>query len=80
MLILATTNRFEKSLKRMLKRGKDKEKLRTVIALLMAEQILPVKYKQHLLIGNWQGFYECHIEPDWLLIYRITTNANQGLK
>jgi len=71
MFTLATTNRFEKHLKRMLKRGKDKEKLRTVVELLMAQQTLPAKYKKHLLVGNWQGFHECHIEPDWLLIYQI---------
>jgi len=43
-----------------------------VIELFVAQQSLPAKYKTHLLIGNWQGFHECHIEPDWLLIYQIT--------
>lgn len=70
--MLATTHRFEKNLKKMLKRGKDKEKLRVVIELLVSQRALPVKYRDHFLIGNWQGFRECHIEPDWLLIYRIT--------
>jgi len=73
MLTLATTNRFEKNFKKMLKRGKDKDKLLIVIELLLEQQPLPAKYKDHLLIGNWQGFRECHIEPDWLLIYQITS-------
>ena len=73
MLTLATTNRFEKNFKKMLNRGKNKEKLRVVIDLLVAQQPLPAKYKDHLLIGNWEGFRECHIEPDWLLIYQIST-------
>jgi mRNA interferase YafQ len=62
--MLATTHRFEKNFKKMLKRGKDKEKLKDVIAFLMTQQTLPLKHKDHLLIGNWQGFRECHIEPD----------------
>ncbi|MCK5720571.1 MAG: type II toxin-antitoxin system YafQ family toxin [Thiomargarita sp.] len=74
MLILATTNRFEKNLKKMFKRGKNKEKLRAVVELLITQQSLSIKYKDHFLIGNWQGFRECHIEPDWLLIYRIIDN------
>ncbi|MDM8567940.1 type II toxin-antitoxin system YafQ family toxin [Thiotrichales bacterium HSG1] len=73
MLTLATTNLFEKNLKKMLKRGKDKEKLKAVINFLMTQQPLPPKYKDHILVGNWQGFRECHIEPNWLLIYQITT-------
>jgi mRNA interferase YafQ len=72
MLTLATTNRFEKNFKKMLKRGKDQRKMQIVVELLLTQQSLPTKYQDHLLIGNWQGFRECHIEPDWLLIYRIT--------
>jgi mRNA interferase YafQ len=72
ILTLATTNRFEKNFTKMLRRGKDKEKLQIVVELLLKQQSLPAKYKDHLLIGKWQGFRECHIEPDWLLIYQIT--------
>jgi mRNA interferase YafQ len=72
MLTLATTNRFEKNFTKMLRRGKDKEKLQIVVELLLKQQSLPAKYKDHLLIGKWQGFRECHIEPDWLLICQIT--------
>lgn len=72
MLTLIVTNRFEKSAKKMFKRGKNREKLKIVIDLLLAEKPLPPKYRNHLLTGNWLGFYECHIEPDWLLIYQMT--------
>jgi mRNA interferase YafQ len=72
ILTLATTNRFEKNFTKMLRRGKDKEKLQIVVELLLKQQSLPAKYKDHLLIGKWQGFRECHIEPDWLLICQIT--------
>ena len=71
MLALITNKRFEKNLKKMVRRGKNKEKLRTVIALLMTQEPLPARYRDHVLIGNYQGFRECHIEPDWLLIYQI---------
>jgi len=47
--------------------------LQTIINLLISQQPLPPKYKNHILVGNWQGFHECHIEPDWLLTYQTTT-------
>lgn len=71
MLEIITTKKFDKSLKRASKRGKDLSKLRTVIEVLVAEKELPQKYKDHKLTGNYIGTRECHIEPDWLLIYII---------
>ena len=71
MFTLATTNRFEKNLKKRIKRGKNKDKLNTFITLLMTSAALPPRYRDHLLTGNWKGFRECHIEPDWLLVYQI---------
>ena len=68
--ILQTT-RFKKSLKKMLKRGKDRTKLRTVVAMLARGETLPVKYKDHALIGDFAGSRDCHIENDWVLIYKI---------
>lgn len=53
----------------MKKRGKDLEKLRTVISVLIEEVPLAPKYKDHQLTGEYHGCRECHIEPDWLLIY-----------
>ena len=62
--MLATTNYFEKNFKEMFNRGKDKRKMQIVVELLLTQQSLPAKYQDRLLIGNWQGFRECHIEPD----------------
>lgn len=65
------TRQFEKDIKRMRKRGKDLQKLKPVLANLIAEEQLDGKYQDHNLIGNYKGRRECHIEPDWLLIYKL---------
>ncbi len=53
------------------RRGKDLEKLRELILLLVQGEPLPPRYKDHPLSGGWKHFRECHLEPDWLLIYKI---------
>ena len=58
----------------MEKRGKDSKKLGAVIALLRQDLPLPDKNRDHALSGNWAGFRDCHIEPDWLLIYKKAKN------
>ncbi|MCI5844780.1 MAG: type II toxin-antitoxin system YafQ family toxin [Oscillospiraceae bacterium] len=68
------TAKFKKDYKLALKRGYQSEKIETVIALLAEgnhQEVLISKYKDHALSGNWSGYRECHIEPDWLLIYEI---------
>jgi mRNA interferase YafQ len=70
-LIASFTNRFEKDIKRAQKRHKDLSKLKVIIDTLINELPLSKKYKDHILIGNYVGARECHIEPDWLLIYVI---------
>ena len=55
----------------MQKRGKDLAKLKAIVGLLLAEKSLPPKNKDHQLGGNWSGHRDCHIEPDWILIYKI---------
>lgn len=60
---------FEKDLKKMLKRGKSGDKIKRVIQQLIQEKPLKPRYRDHKLIGNYKGRRECHIEPDWLLIY-----------
>jgi mRNA interferase YafQ len=77
MLRLASSGRFKRDVKRAAKRGKDMQKLREVIDLLLAETPLPTRYRDHPLKGNWIGWRDLHIEPDWLLIYRI---ANERLE
>ena len=71
---LAQTKQFKKDVKRMRKRGKDLEKIKAVIDLLIAGEPLPPKNRDHKLGGNWFGRRDCHIEPDWLLIYKLTEN------
>jgi mRNA interferase YafQ len=55
----------------LIKRGKDPEKIKLVIIALVKEQPLDPKQKDHPLTGNYRGFRDCHIEPDWVMIYRI---------
>ena len=71
MYQLRLTNAYKKSYRRMSKRGYDMSLLHTVIDLLLQGETLPEYYKDHLLQGNFAGFHECHIRPDWLLIYLI---------
>lgn len=71
MLALVPSTRFRKDVKRAEKRGKDIAKLRTVLTMLAQEQPLPPEYRDHALRGDWNGFRDLHIEPDWLLLYRI---------
>ena len=69
---VAQTKQFKKDVKRMRKRGKDLEKIKTVIDLLVAGEPLPPKNRDHKLGGNWIGRRDCHIEPDWILIYKLS--------
>ena len=62
---------FRRDVKLAQRRGKDLSKLRELILLLAEGQPLPPRYKDHLLAGDWKHFRDCHIEPDWLLIYRV---------
>ena len=71
MLTLKTTAQFRKDDKRMKKQGKDMSLLQTVIDDLLAEKALDRKFRDHALAGNYAGFRECHILPDWLLIYTV---------
>ncbi len=63
--------KFKKDLKRAAKRGYDISLLTAVIKLLADTGTLPAVYKDHPLTGNWIGHRECHVTPDWLLIYKI---------
>lgn len=72
MLTPIYKNKFEKDIKRLAKRGKDLTKLRKVVQQLIATEALEEKYKEHSLKGEYSDCQECHIEPDWLLIYMIS--------
>lgn len=65
------TKQFKKDYKLSIKRGLDIELLDNVIRTLADGNSLPVEYKDHPLSGNWKKYRECHIQPDWLLVYRI---------
>jgi len=65
------TSAFKKSYKRMKKRGKNLTLLDDVIDDLRQGKTLPAKFRDHALKGNFNGFRECHVQPDWLLIYLI---------
>ena len=71
MYKLKVTKNFKKSLKRIKKRGYNIKKLEEVVEKLRTGQKLSSKYKDHELIGNYKGYRDCHIEPDWILIYKI---------
>jgi len=71
MLTIVYRNKFKKNLDLMVKRGKNPEKIKLVIIALVNEQPLDPKQKDHHLTGNYKGFRDCHIEPDWVMIYRI---------
>ena len=71
MLKIVRSNRFLKDLKNVIKRGYSLDELKKVIDILANNKQLPSKYKDHALIGNYSHFRECHIKPDWLLIYHI---------
>lgn len=64
-------NRFKKDYKKVVRQGRDIAILKEVMTRLQKEEKLANKYYDHNLIGNWKGCRECHLSPDWLLIYRI---------
>lgn len=71
MLDIYYTSKFKKDYKKIIKQGKKVTELQEVLDYLQQQKKLPEKYKEHLLTGNYIGFRECHINPDWLLIYKI---------
>ncbi|OGO83308.1 MAG: addiction module toxin RelE [Clostridiales bacterium GWC2_40_7] len=68
------SSKFKKDFKTIVKRGYDVKLLEEVLELLCEEQNLPHKYLDHVLTGNYTGHRECHITPDWLLVYKIEKN------
>jgi mRNA interferase YafQ len=69
---IAQTSRFKSDLKKLTRSGRyDVDELLSVIEMLAGDKSLPEKYKDHPLFGEWQDHRDCHIRPDWLLIYRL---------
>jgi mRNA interferase YafQ len=73
MLILVRTTQFKRDIKLAEKRGRQMSKLKIVMTKLAREEVLDPKYKDHKLGGDYKNHRECHVEPDWLLIYRLTS-------
>ncbi len=69
------SGQFKRDVKLAEKRGKDMEKLKAPIRLLIEEKPLPASYLDHPLKGEWKGYRDLHIEPDWLLIYKIDSDT-----
>lgn len=74
MLDIRYSTKFKKDYKTIIKRGYNPKLLEDVLLILSNEQSLPPKYRDHSLSGNYDGHRECHITPDWLLIYKIEQN------
>ena len=69
---LSQTTQFKKDIKRQLKQGKDQRKLISPVGILLSGESLPPRNRDHPLKGAWKGRRDCHIDPDWILIYRRT--------
>ena len=74
MLTIKYHTMFKKDFKRIKKRGYDISRLEKIVELLANEVPLPEQFKDHNLSVNYNGFRECHIAPDWLLIYQVNNN------
>lgn len=74
MLTPVYSRQFDKDVKRMKKRGENLEKLKIIIRSLVSEEPLDPIHREHKLVGNWKGRRECHIESDWLLIYKFESD------
>lgn len=73
MLKIRTSKKFDRDYKRIIKRGLPEKKLKKVVSILASEKALPPKYRDHALTTSkeYKDLRECHITPDWLLVYRI---------
>ena len=76
-LTIRQATRFRRDVKRLQRQGKSLSRLKTIVETLVDEETLDDQYRDHVLVGNWKGFRECHIQPHWLLIYRIENEELQ---
>lgn len=74
MKAIHRTSQFKKDIKRMGKRGKKFTVFKEIVEQLVMGNPLETKYRDHVLVGQYKGTRECHIEPDWLLVYELTEN------
>lgn len=76
MRYIDRSGNFKRQYKLMMKRGKPEKEIQAVIVMLANDIPLPPKYRDHPLSGNFSGFRDCHIQPDWLLIYKKETTED----
>ncbi len=76
-LQLRQSTQFKRDIKRLTRQGADLTKLEAVVIRLVAELPLEERHRDHALAGNWRGYRDCHIEPDWLLIYHVIDDELQ---
>lgn len=79
MLKIRYEKNFKKDFRRVKKRGYDTKLFEDVVTMLVEQKTLPEKYREHNLVGEYSGCKECHITPDWLLIYRIHETESDRL-
>ncbi len=72
---VSQTRQFSRDLKRVAKRGKDLNKLKRIVTLIAKDKPLEPRHRDHALTGNWKGPRDCHIEPDWLLLYTLNDES-----
>ena len=70
-LTIRQSTRFRRDVKRLQRQGVEIAQLETVVLALVAQEPLNERYRDHALVGDWKGFRECHIQPDWLHVYRV---------
>ena len=72
---IVVTGQYKKDVKLLKKRGKELSKLKVIVEDIYHGRPLQPKHRDHMLVGNYRGRRECHVEPDWLLIYRVFENC-----
>ncbi len=77
MLRIRQSTQFRRDIKRLNRQGADLSKVEMVVKVLVAQEPLAERYRDHPLTGNWVGYRDCHIQPDWLLIYRVVDDELQ---
>lgn len=80
MLRPVYSKRFGRDVRKIVRRGKDTEKLKKIIGMLIRGEKLDEQYKNHPLKGKYKDCHDCHIEPDWILIYRTEGDAIQFVR
>ena len=77
MLSVFQTAAFRRDLRKLSRQGADLSKLGNIVELLVAKKILEPRHRDHPLSGDWKGFRDCHVQPDWVLIYRVEDDELQ---